>query len=77
MKSVGHVAFFDGSEWFEVDGELFRAALDSIIDNTGRRFGRWESSLEAARRFPTLFPFLEPAADVTASRSQAILELNN
>ncbi len=76
-KSAGHVAFVDGFEWFTVGTELFRAPIGNVIDTSGHRSGRWESSLEHARRFPTIFPFLEPAADVTSAAAQQTLKLTS
>ena len=76
-KSAGHVAFVDGFERIAFGPQLFRAPIANVIDTSGRRSGRWECSIEHARRFPTLFPFLEPAGDVTTSRAQASLELTD
>ena len=43
-KSLGHIAFHDGAEYFECEGEVYRAQIDNPLDVKGRRFGRWECS---------------------------------
>ncbi len=73
-KSAGHITFVEGFEWIEEGDDLIRAPISAAFDvTTGNRIGRWEGSLEAARRFPALFPFLPPAADVSTARAQLSL----
>ena len=42
-KSIGHVCFVEGFEYFIREGELFLAPLDNVIMPDGRRCGRWEA----------------------------------
>jgi hypothetical protein len=61
-KSQGHLCFKDGLEWYVFGGDLYRAPIGNAFDcDTHVRFGRWESTVEHARRYPGVFGFLPEA----------------
>ncbi len=62
-QSQGHLAYdSNGNEWYERDGEVYRAPVYRPVMTDGYRCGRWECSMEHAARFPGLFPF-NPTGD--------------
>lgn len=49
----------DGFDWYVRNGELWRALSTNPLDVDGYRMGgRWECSVEHAKRFPTLYGWL-------------------
>jgi len=52
QQSVGHIAFVGTVEYYELEGQVYRAPLDAVFDvRTGARIGRWECSREHFDRF--------------------------
>jgi len=43
-KSKGHICFWKGFEFFERNGDVFRANTHNPIQTFGARHGRWECS---------------------------------
>jgi hypothetical protein len=52
-KSEGHLTFgLDGAvEFYEQDGEVYRARSMDVFDITGRRYARWECSRAHFERY--------------------------
>jgi|TARA_Y100000296_G_scaffold81316_1_gene108291 hypothetical protein len=43
IKSDGHISFAGDFEYYDYNGEVYRAPLDNVIDlDRNVRFGRWE-----------------------------------
>lgn len=62
-KSVGHLEFAGRFEFYEQDGEVYRAPVGNAFDLEGRRHGRWEGSLAHFRRNRGyIYPPQDPAA---------------
>jgi hypothetical protein len=58
-KSKGHICFIEDYEWYAVNGELYRAHVTCVLDvDSKARIGRWECSVEQARRYPQVYSFL-------------------
>jgi hypothetical protein len=61
-KSIGHLCFVEGFEWLVAGGDLYRAPVGNAMDiDTHVRHGRWECTVECARRYAALYPFLPKA----------------
>lgn len=59
-KSIGHIAFVDGFEYYERDGQIYKASISNVMDvRTSQRIGRWECSLEHAKIYPSVYPFVK------------------
>jgi hypothetical protein len=54
-KSKGHIKFFGDFEFFDRDGEVYRANINNVFDLDGYRHGRWESSRAHFDQYESLF----------------------
>lgn len=50
-KSKGHICFNGEFEFYEKQGEVFRANKSNVIDIYGYRIGRWECSIKQFNLF--------------------------
>lgn len=62
-KSRGHITFRDGFEYYiatdRVNGDrIIKAPIDNALTIHGWRGGRFESTVEHAKRYPAVYGFL-------------------
>lgn len=62
LCSLGHVAFVDDYEYYTCSDQLYKAPVSAVIMPNGYRSGRWECTLDHAKNYPSVYPFLLQSA---------------
>ena len=50
QKSKGHITFNNGLEYYQANGEVYRAPIGNVFDGE-YRIGRWECTITHFERF--------------------------